>query len=193
MVSAVNVNGASLTGFTLAGNGVVNGLLVDGGSHNVTFKRNIVRDAATGVVVNGSGNDLEASNNTIVGNGTGMDFAGCADVDVRNTIFAFNSATGLDFDGCAATKVHTYNNYWANGVDMAPLEPNGSEQFLDPLFADLASQTYETLDFADHRCGDPADPRHRAAAVVPTSATWSRLVPASTQMTIIVRRAKTMA
>ncbi|MCO5195130.1 MAG: right-handed parallel beta-helix repeat-containing protein [Anaerolineae bacterium] len=159
LVSAVNVNGASLTGFTLAGNGVVNGLLVDGGSHNVTFKRNIVRDAATGVVVNGSGNDLEASNNTIVGNGTGMDFAGCADVDVRNTIFAFNSATGLDFDGCAATKVHTYNNYWANGVDMAPLEPNGSEQFLDPLFADLASQTYETLDFSPIiDAGDPADP-----------------------------------
>ena len=163
IIRAQGVANVGIAGFTLAGDGLVNGLLVEEDAQNIRFYRNIVRDTNNGILVVGegvgvSGNELEAYNNTLVSNRIGMNLTECADMNVRNTIFAFNTELGLTYKTCAIIENHSYNNFWANKAHMFPFVPNGSEIFLDPLFVDLTTQTYETLSYSPViDGGDPAD------------------------------------
>ena len=68
------------------------------------------------------------------------------------------------YEGCAATRLHTYNDYWANGQDLRidgqPVEePGPGEIFFDPLFTDPAGHDYRPLDNSPViDAGNPSDP-----------------------------------
>ncbi len=159
LVSAEGVVGARLSGFTLAGDGTQDGLSVEDGAQSLTFARNIVRGTQTGISVVGDDTDLEVVNNTIVDNTDGMVASDCAPVDVRNTIFAYHSGTGLTYDDCAVTKLHTYNDFWANDTDLSPAKPGAGELFLDPMFVDRFAHDYRTVDGSPViDAGNPSDP-----------------------------------
>ncbi len=143
VVRAEGVVGAKLSMMTIHGaNSGVDGLRAeDGGS--LIVKQTILRDAAIGLHVSGDATQVEVVNNTIVYNDDGMVADVCAPVDVRNTIFAENAARGLGYESCATRKLHKYNLFWQNGVDLDPNDPGAGELFLDPLFVDPGPPSHD--------------------------------------------------
>jgi hypothetical protein len=163
LVRAEGVVRAGLSRLTLAGDGVVDGLHVEDGARFIVVARDIVRGAGAGIRVEGPEADVEVVNNTLVGNVSGLVAANCASVDVRNTILAYHGSAGLQYEPCAGTKLHSYNLYWANGVDVddGTSDPaaGAGERFLDPLFVDVPGDDYRTVaESPAIDAGDPTDP-----------------------------------
>ena len=167
----VHAEGTAATGLSrlsLVGNGLSEGWRVEDGAKGVKASRLIVRDHETGIAVDGAATDLEVANDTVVENVDGIVFTGNADVDVRNTVLAYNQGIGLAYETGAVRKSHTYNDYWANGTDLAYLDdaatpdPGASEVFLDPLFLAMLSHDYRPLEHSPLVDGgavnDPAPP-----------------------------------
>ena len=158
-IQAAGVMNANLQRVTLADNSGIAGFIARSGARFITFARNIVRGLGTGVQVSGSATDLEVNNNDIISNGTGLLSTGCAPLDVRNTVFANNTAAGLSFsESCSGPYLHSYNDYWDNGEDIAPLVPGPGEIFLDPLFVSPLDHNYRTAAYSPlGNAGNPTD------------------------------------
>jgi hypothetical protein len=163
LVNAEGVAAASLARLTLAGNGAVDGVHVDGGATAVKISRVVIRNTYDAVVLDDSATEVEIVNNTVVKNTHGIVAMNNAGVDVRNTIFAFNTIAVSYLSG-APTQLHQYNDYFANGfdllVDFVPQAANGpGEITIDPLFADLGAHNYRPLpDSPVIDAGNPTDP-----------------------------------
>jgi hypothetical protein len=114
------------------------GFLAEGGAQGLTLSRNIIRDLATGLLLR-QGSQVEVVNNTIVGNTNGLVAEGDNPVNVRNTIFAYNSGTGLRRGEGTTSLSNTYNDFWANGLDMDPVDVGGGKLFRDPRFRNMGA------------------------------------------------------
>jgi len=137
LVTAEGVASSSLSRVTLAGASGWTGFLAEGGAVGLKFARNIVRDLGTGVLLRGS-SAVELVNNTFVRNGDGIVAEGTNPVNVRNTILAYHTGTGLK-RGASSSLANTYNDFWANGADMDPVDVGGGKLFRDPAFRNLAA------------------------------------------------------
>jgi hypothetical protein len=141
LVTAEGVAGASLARVTLAGGGLWNGFLAEGGATGLKLTRSILRDLSTGVQLRG-GSEVEVINNTLVRNTNGLVAEGTNPVNVRNSIFAHHTGTGLRYGTSPTSLSNTYNDFWANGTDMArdggQPEPSLGSLFVDPRFHNLA-------------------------------------------------------
>jgi hypothetical protein len=163
---AEGVRGSRLARLTLVGSPSVDGARVEDGATNVTLARSIVRDTGVGVRVQGASTDLELVNNTFVRNGIGLAAETCAPVDVRNTIFSNHTNTAIAHQACAATKLHTYNDYFANAADLkvdnvAVQQPGVGEVFADPAFTQPAAPAndFRPMDGSPViDAGNPSDP-----------------------------------
>ena len=139
LVNAEGVLGATLRGFTLNGDTSAIGFRAEDGAQDILLTRNIIHNTTTGIAVDGSDTKVEVINLTIANNINGLVATNCAPVEVRNSIFAYNSGVGLQYEACAPTQLHTYNDYWANGTDLSPLNPGSGEIFLNPLLTEFES------------------------------------------------------
>ena len=139
LVNAEGIVGATLRGFTLDGDDTAIGFNAEDGAQDVLLTRNIIHNSTTGIALDGSSTEVEVINLTIANNVNGLVAANCAPVEVRNSVFAYNSSVGLQYEACAPTRLHTYNDYWANGTDLSPLNPGSGEIFLNPLLAEFES------------------------------------------------------
>lgn len=158
LVTAEGIRGATLSRVTLAGDGSVSGMRVNRMAQDITLSRSIVRGTSVGIYLSGDQTTLEVVNNTVVGNGYGM-HVDAAPVDVRNTIFAYNTTYGLSFGTAVSPINHYYNDYWGNGTNLTPATPSPSEILIEPLFVDVVTHDYRTLDSSPViDAGDPADP-----------------------------------
>jgi hypothetical protein len=138
LVTAEGVARSSLARVTLAGAAGWRGFLAEGGAQGLTLSRNIIRDLATGLLLR-QGSQVEVVNNTIVGNTNGLVAEGDNPVNVRNTIFAYNSGTGLRRGEGTTSLSNTYNDFWANGLDMDPVDVGGGKLFRDPRFRSMGA------------------------------------------------------
>ncbi|HSH05610.1 MAG TPA: Ig-like domain-containing protein [Anaerolineae bacterium] len=158
VVTAEGVNQALLTRMTLVGEGSGTAVLVEDGTSGSRLTRMIVRDWETAVLIDGATSEFGVINNTILGNNNGVNAVNCGPVNVRNTLFIYNPGTALQYEGCATTKLHTYNAYWGNDIDIDPLTPGGGEIFLDPLFLDFANDDFRTVWYSPLiNGGDPTE------------------------------------
>jgi hypothetical protein len=163
---AEGVRGSRLARVSLVGSPTVDGARYEDGANHVTLARSVIRDTGTGVRVVGAGTDLEVVNNTLVRNGVGLSAESCAPVDVRNTIFANHTNAGLSYQACAASKLYTYNDYFANTADLKVdgvlvQQPGNGEIFADPQFTQPGAPVNDfrpTDDSPVVDAGNPSDP-----------------------------------
>ncbi|MCA9924002.1 MAG: hypothetical protein KC421_16610, partial [Anaerolineales bacterium] len=160
LVRAMGSNGASLSRFTLNGeNSGLDGFAATQ-ADNLTLQRARIYDTDTAIAIDGPDSDVEVAHVTAVNNTNGLAATNCASIDVRNSIFAYHTGVGLSHEACAATKLHTYNLYWANAGDFgADADAGAAELFLDPSFVDTGDNDYRTLNFSPViDAGNPTDP-----------------------------------
>ncbi|MDT8304557.1 MAG: Ig-like domain-containing protein, partial [Anaerolineae bacterium] len=164
LVSAEGIRSGMLARVTLNGAQTSDGLVVEDGARHLRIARNIVRDAVDAIVLRGSATATEIFNNTLVDNEGGIVAVAGAPVDVRNTLFVNHDNAGLSYMSGAPTRLHRYNGYFGNGVDLridgeAAGDPGIGEIFADPFFVNPQNDDFrlgENSPMID--AGDPADP-----------------------------------